>query len=121
MKYLGELAFFLLGLSLVTGLVFALLLAGGSALHLRTSSAALLALLAVFFWIPAFANIHLAVRITPATKRERVSAASRALGMLLCSAAVGTGFLFAGVGLSTIAPVFIAGVILNFGTLAFDK
>jgi hypothetical protein len=41
--------------------------------------------------------------------------------MLLCSAAVGAGFLFSGVGIRVAAPVFVAGMILNFGTISFER
>ena len=120
MKYLGELAVLAIGFALAAGIVFALLQVGIAPMRLRNSQAAILSLLAVFFWIPAFANIHILLR-GPASVRGRIGAGCRAWGMLACSAAMGAGILLAGADLRTIVAVFVAGMILNFGTLAFAK
>jgi len=94
----------------------------GSRFDIRPSQAAVVGVVAVVFWFPAFANVHIAViGRSGEPQRSRICAAFRAFGMLLCSAAVGTGFFFSGVSLQVVIPVFAAGVVLNFGTILFEK
>ena len=122
MRFLFELVVFSTIAALAVGVVFVLALTLGSPFDIRPSQAALLAFVAVAFWFPAFANVHIAVTGSGGeSRRGRICAAVRAFGMLLCSAAVGAGFLFSGVGIRVAAPVFVAGMILNFGTISFER
>ena len=73
----------------------------------------------MFFWIPAFANIHILVR-GPASVRGRIGAGCRALGMLACSAALGAGILLAAGESRIMVAVLVVGIVMNFGTLAFE-
>jgi len=121
MRQLTELAVFVIIAALAAGVFFAVALAVGVPFHLRAFQAAAIAVVAVAFWLPAFANVHLAVAGGRETRRGRTCAAVRAFGLLLCSAAVGAAFLFNGLGPRIILPVLVAGALLNFGTLVFER
>jgi hypothetical protein len=121
-RFLFEFIVFSAIAALAVGVVFILALALGSSFDIRPSQAAAIAIIAVLFWFPAFANVHIAVAGKGGElRRGRICAAVRAFGMLLASAAVGAGFLFRGFGIQVAAPVFLAGMILNFGTIPFEK
>ena len=119
MRFLFELAVFLVIAAIAVGVIFILALVADSPFDVRPSQAAAIAFVAVAFWFPAFANVHIAV--TGKSQRIRVLAVVRAFAMLLCSAAVGAGFLFSGIGVRVLAPMFLTGMILNFGTIPFEK
>ncbi len=122
MRFLFEFIVFCLIATLALGVVFILAFALGSPFDIRASQAAVVTIVAVVFWFPAFANVHIAVAGNGSELRAaRICAAVRAFGMLLCSAAVGAGFLFSSFGLQVVAPLFLAGMILNFGTLPFEE
>ncbi len=117
-----ELGVFVVIAAAAAGAVFVLALALGAPFHLRASLAAAIALVAVVFWFPALANVHIALAGGGReSRRARVCAAVRAFGLLVCSAAVGTAFLFAGLGPRVVVPSLLAGAALNFGTLFFDR
>ena len=120
MRHLTELAVFVAMAALAAGAFFLLTLAVGAPFHLRALQAAAIAVVAVAFWLPAFANVHIAVA-GGGSRRARICAAVRAFGLLLCSAAVGAAFLYSGLGPRIILPALVAGAVLNFGTLAFDR
>ena len=118
-RFLFELAVFSVIAAIAVGVIFILALAAGSPFDIRPSQAAAIAIVAVVFWFPAFVNVHIAV--TGKSRRSRILAAVRAFGMLLCSAAVGACFLFSGIGIRVLAPVFLTGMLLNFGTIPFER
>jgi hypothetical protein len=81
-----------------------------------------LALLFLSFWVPAFANVHLAVSSEFVDSRmTRIAAVVRAFGMLLCSAALAVPV----VGLispraAVLVPLFfVAGLVLSLGSCFF--
>ncbi len=121
-RFLFEFIVFCVMAALAVGILFILALALGAPFDIRPSQAATIALVAVVFWFPAFANVHIVVTGKgDKLRRGRICAAMRAFGMLLCSAAVGAGFLFGGFGIRVIAPAFLAGTILNFGTIPLER
>ena len=122
MRFLFELSVFTVIAAMAFGAVFGVVWALGFPFGLRSAQAAVVGLLAVVFWYPAFANVHIAVAATHGeSRRARFLASIRAFGLLLCSAAGGAAFLFSGLSPWQVLPPFILGCLLTWGTLLFER
>ena len=122
MRFLFELFVFAVIATVVFGVVFGVVWALGFQFGLRSSHAAIFGLLAVVFWFPAFANVHIAVSATHGeSRRDRICASIRAFGLLLCSAAAGGVFLFSGLSPWQVLSPFILGCVLKWSTLLFER
>ena len=120
MRFLYELAVFGAMAAVAFGIVFAVAWAVGSPFGLEPTGAAMLAALALCFWLPAFANVHIAVGGDGAKPRARVSAAIRAFGMLLCSAVLTAPVVTIGLSFAFGVPLFIFGSLCWWGSFAYD-
>ena len=69
-----------------SAIVFGIAWVVGIPFGLGAEKAALLAAVALCFWFPGFANVHIAISGEREKRRARISAAIRAFGILLCSA-----------------------------------
>jgi hypothetical protein len=120
MRFLQELAVFGVMAAVAFAIVFAVAWAVGTPFGLEPNGAAILAALVLCFWLPAFANVHIAVGGDGAKPRARVSAAIRAFGMLLCSAVLTAPVVTIGVSLALGVPLFAFGSLCWWGSFAYD-
>lgn len=89
MQFLFEIAVFLVIGSVAFGIVFGITDVVGSQFGLTSDVAFAFAFICLVFWLPAFANIHIAIhRGGGESRQKRICAAITAFGMLLCSAAL---------------------------------
>jgi hypothetical protein len=122
MRFLHELAVFTAILCIAFAIVFVVAWAVGSPLGLDGRRAALLAGVFLCFWLPAFANVHIGVTGGRGeSSRDRVCAAIRAFGMLVCSAVLTARLVAPGLGLWYCVPMLIGGCVLSWGTLFFEN
>ena len=112
-----EIATFAAIAALAFAVVFVVILAAGLPFGLDSSTAAVGAVLAIVFWLPAFANVHIAV--ASRKRRSRVCAMVRAFGLLLASAGAGSAFVLGGAW-QVLLP-FALGIGATIGTLFFDR
>jgi hypothetical protein len=98
------------------GIVFIVVSALGIPFGIRSSHAVLLTILALVFIFPAFINVHIAIAAPDKESlKSRICAARRAFGMLLCAATV-----YSGASFRIAVPLFLLGIVLNFGTLLIE-
>jgi hypothetical protein len=120
MRFLHELAVFGAMAAVAFAIVFAVAWTVGSPFGLEPTGAAILAALVLCFWLPAFANVHIAVGGDGAKPRARVSAAIRAFGMLICSAVLAAPVVTIGVSFGLGVPLFVFGSLCWRGSFAYD-
>lgn len=121
MRFLFELAVFGVIASVAFAIVFGVTWAVGSPLGLEGRQAALFAAVFLYFWLPAFANVHIAVRgCGGESPRARVCAGVRAFGMLVCSAVLTAPLVASGFSLAYGVLLFVAGSVLWWGSCFFE-
>jgi hypothetical protein len=121
MRFLFELAVFGAIAGVAFAIVFATTWAIGSPFGLDGGRAALLAGVFLCFWLPAFANVHIAVTGSGGeSRRERVCAGVRAFGMLLCSAVLTAPMVASRLSWSLSVPLLLAGQVFWWGSCAFE-
>jgi hypothetical protein len=120
MRFLQELAVFAAMAAVAFAIIFTFACIVGSPFGLRPTGAAILAVLALGFWFPAFANVHIAVGGDDAQLNARVCAAIRAFGMLLCSAVLTAPVMKIHVPVAVSLPLFVLGILCWFGSFAYE-
>ncbi|OWK45767.1 hypothetical protein [Fimbriiglobus ruber] len=121
MRFLFELAVFGVIAGVAFAVVFSLTWAVGSPFGLESKRAALFAGVFLCFWLPAFANVHIAVSGSGGESgRERVCAGVRAFGMLVCSAVLTAPLAASGFTWSLGIPLFLAGQVFWWGSCFFE-
>jgi hypothetical protein len=121
MAFLLELGVFGVIASLAFAVIFALTWAVGSPFGLAGRHAAWLAVAFLGICLPAFANVHIAVRGSDgASARARACAAVRAFGMLVCAAVLTAPLTAPGLSFRYAVALFIGGSVLWWGSCFWE-
>jgi hypothetical protein len=121
MRFLFELAVFGVIASIAFGVVFGFTWAVGSPFGLDAGRAALSAGVFLCFWLPAFANVHVAVSGSRGESLTgRACAGVRAFGMLVCSAVLTAPLAGSGFSWSLCVPLFLVGQVFWWGSCFFE-
>jgi hypothetical protein len=120
MRFLFELTVFGVIATIAFAIVFSITWAVGSPFGLDGRRATLFAVVFLCFWLPAFANVHIAVSGSDGeSRRARVCAGVRAFGMLMCSAVFAAPLVVSRFSLAVGAPLFV-GSLFWWGSCFFE-